>query len=476
MCKKSFALLSVWILLTMLSSCQTISVSDNNHNNDQMGSELDVDLPVIEDPPYRIDISSELDVLLHPERIPSRALSPKALVYKGAFRLPDDSGGMGWEYSGHGMTYYPDGDLDGEVDNYPGSLFIVGHDQQLFVGEVNIPVPIISRDLEALNTAITLQELSDISGGAVTDALVIPRMGIEYLPPVGDLKEGKLHFAIGQHIQGFEPSHGWASTDLASPNSAGLWIFNGFSNYATNDYLFAIPEEWARTNNYRFRLASGRFREGVWGGLGPALFAYAPWEEGNPPPAGYTLKNIKPLLLYGQQIEGMPELVVDASMRMRGYGEGDHWWGGAWLTSSMGDSVIFTGTKAMGKSWYGFANGVVWDYACTENPDSKCPEIPDYPYDNRGFWAEDYFPAVLFFDPDDLAKVLGGEMAAYEPQPYALLDLSEFWFDPEIKLETYKRDLVGAAAFDRDRGLLFIIERLGDESKSIVHVFQIGKD
>ena len=80
---------------------------------------------------------------------------------------------------------------------------------------------------------------------------------------------------------------------------------------------------------------------------------------------------------------------------------------------------------------------------------------------------------MLFFNPDDLAKVVTGEMAAYDPQPYALMDLSEFWFDPEINLEIYKRDLVGAAAFDRENGILYIIERLADEYKSVVHVFQI---
>ena len=64
-----------------------------------------------------------------------------------------------------------------------------------------------------------------------------------------------------------------------------------------------------------------------------------------------------------------------------------------------------------------------------------------------------------------------GALAA--PQPYALLDLSEYWFDPVVRYELYKRDLVGAAAFDRGNGLLYIVERLGDESKSVIHVFGI---
>lgn len=471
MSKKLSLHLIFLIALNFLTSCHLPIGGEAQEDIEDLRTDLGIqEVDVV---PRATGNSADLQSLWDPESIPPGALAPEVLAYRGAFRLPDDSGGMGWDYSGHGMSYFPEGDVGGAEDGYPGSLFIVGHDQQIWVGEVSIPVPVDSRNLEDLNVAQTLQSLSDISGGNVTESLVLPRMGIEYLPPMGGIAAGKLHFAIGQHIQGFEPSHGWASTDLNSPNTAGLWVFDGFTNYATNDYLFEIPEQWSAAHTPGYRLASGRFREGVWGGLGPALFAYAPWLDGNPTPKGDQLAHVIPLLLYGRQAEGMPELVIDDSMRMVGYAESDHWWGGVWLTASSMESVIFTGTKALGKSWYGFANGVVWDYACIDNPDIDCPEIPNYPYDDRGFWAEDYQPSILFFDPADLARVAKGEIEPYEPQPYALMDLSEYWFDPEINLEIYKRDLVGAAAFDRVRGILYIIERLGDGPKSVVHVFQI---
>ena len=131
--------------------------------------------------------------------------------------------------------------------------------------------------------------------------------------------------------------------------------------------------------------------------------------------------------------------------------------------------------------WYESAGTkLVWfcqwrglDYACAEDPAIACPDVPDFPYDNRGFWAEEYLPAILFYDPADLAKVASGEWETWQPQPYALLDLSEYWFDPVVRYELYKRDLVGAAAFDRENGLLYIVERLGDEAKSVIHVFGI---
>lgn len=114
-------------------------------------------------------------------------IQPEDLVYRGAFRLPDESNGSNWEYSGYAMTYCPVGDPGGPEDGYPGSLFAVGHDHHQQVSKIAIPVPVISRNKEAadLNTAETLQEFRDIRGGFYRE-LEIPRAGLEYLPPQGE--------------------------------------------------------------------------------------------------------------------------------------------------------------------------------------------------------------------------------------------------------------------------------------------------
>jgi hypothetical protein len=467
--------LVVLILLILSLACNLpIEIQQGGEEPDGPSEEsLPADSETAEEPAGQ----AEPDVIFSEEPIgdgslPAGALSPNDLVYRGAFRLPDDSGGMGWEYSGHGLTHYPAGDPGGAADGFPGSLYMVGHDQALTVAELTIPAPVISTSLEDLPAAETLQPLADISGGYITDDLAIPRMGIAYLAPMGAQPEGMLHFCIGQHIQDFEPSHGWTDLKLGEGGSAGLWVFDGFSNYTTNDYLFDVPEAWADQYAPEYRLATGRFREGVWGGLGPALYVYSPWEDGNPPPAGSALSAIQPLLLYGIQTAGNPEIQSDDTMMMDGYQPSDHWWGGAWLTSPAGDAVIFTGTKAVGESWYGFANGVVWPYDCADEDTPDCPEYPDFPFDDRGFWAMDYQGVVLFFDPVDLGRVAQGQMETFDPQPYGILDLTPYLYDPMINVEIYKRDLIGAAAFDRDSGLLYIIERLADEYKSVVHVFQ----
>ncbi len=402
-----------------------------------------------------------------------KVIPPADLTYLGAFRLPASNDG--WDYSGQGLTYNPQGDSRGPKDGFPGSLFGFGHDQRMLVSEINIPAPIISQNLDDLNIAETLQPFADITGGLFDfEAIDIPRAGLAYLPPQGAQKTPNLHFAIGWHFQkSGDPSHGWSELDLSHPQTAGPWVFDGFSNYVTDDYLFEIPQPWADAIGPEMRLATGRAREGPWSGLGPALFAYAPWRDGNPPAKGATLHSIAPLLLYGEQAPGEIDIATKQDRAMKDYGDSDHWMGGAWLTAGDKAAVIFVGTKALGRSWYGFDNGVVWDYDCAEQSPPTCPDVPEWPHDNRGYWAEDYQAQIIFYDPADLVAVAHGEKASWEPQPYATLPLDDHLFDPKLRPEDYKRDLVGAVAFDRARGFLYVMERLADEYRSVVHVWQV---
>ena len=54
------------------------------------------------------------------------------------------------------------------------------------------------------------------------------------------------------------------------------------------------------------------------------------------------------------------------------------------------------------------------------------------------------------------------------------LVLDEYLYDPELNHAEYKRDLVGAVAFDREHGVLYVIERLADGSKSVIHVWSVS--
>jgi hypothetical protein len=205
-------------------------------------------------------------------------------------------------------------------------------------------------------------------------------------------------------------------------------------------------------------LATGRFREGGQVSCGPALFAIAPWQEGNPPTAG---AEIPAMMLLKYAIYGAP-----AGRKLDDYADPDSWTGGAWLTAGEKSAVIFVGTKGLGEAWYGFANGVVW-----EGP--PYPDVPDYPYDSRGYWSEDYEAQIIFYDPADLAAVARGEMESWEPQPYARLSIDDVLFgNDDYAVQKPRR--VGAAAFDRERGLLYVFEPTAYEGQTLVHVWQIG--
>lgn len=387
-------------------------------------------------------------------------LYPENFSYRGAFRLPSDPAeGLGWEYGGGALAYYPDGDPI-STDAYPGSLFAAGHAYHQYVGEIAIPEPVISpnKNVEDLPTATILQDFQDIRGGLYDfENFELPRVGLAYLPPQGDQTSGKLYFAWGQHYEDNPvPTHGWAETDLAHPQTTGLWYISTYSNYSVNDYLFPIDTDWAEANIGGMWLATGRFRDGGWSGQGPALIAFAPWRAGNPP-APNSFLSAQPLLLYGSSAE-------DSLLMMENYHHSDEWNGGAWLRLDNKSAVIFAGTKGIGQYWYGFANGVVW-------PDEPpYPDVPPYPNDDRGWWSTSFAGQIIFYNPADLAAVARGEIAPHEPQPYASFDVDEYLFNVQFPQQKYR---VGAIAYDSANNLLYMFELFGDGDLPLIHVWHL---
>jgi hypothetical protein len=377
-------------------------------------------------------------------------IQPADLVYLGAFRLPADAPDeIGWMWSNwsSGLTHYPDGDPGGESDGYPGSLFGVGHDWNQYVSEISIPKPVnsVTKNLADLNTASTLQPFADIRGGLFPE-MEMPRVGLAYLPPQGAQSTGKLYFAWAPHLDdtATNPSHGWSELTLDNPQSKGTWRIDEYWNYVTGDYLFVIPQEWADVYASGRLLATGRYRDGGQGAQGPSIFAVAPWESGNPPAVGSTLP-ATPLLLY-------QDVTVEGGATLNGYHHSDEWTGATWLTAGDKSAVIFVGTKGQGECWYG-------------NPEGPCLEC-----DDRGWWSTTFEGQILFYDPSDLAAVAAGSQETYEPQPYATLNIDEYLYHIE---SVQQKHHIAAVAFDRQNRLLYIIEPLVDEDRSIIHVWSI---
>ena len=397
-------------------------------------------------------VSSETDVR-------SARLQPTDLEYRGAFRLPDESGGSSWEWSGGGLTYYPYGNPEGASDGFPGSLFGIGHDWDYQVSEVSIPVPVISstKNLGELNTAVTLQPFADIRPNIENPGDGALRGGLEYLPKQIGQSSDKIHAVWGSHFQ-YEtaPSHSWSELNLSNPQVAGPWYLGDHGNFSTNDYVMTIPTAWAGLYTPGYRLACGRFRDGGLGGKGPAVYAYGPWLQGDPPAPDTALDNVT-LLEYGAVEE-------DGSAAMEGYSESDQWEGAVWVTAESSSAVLLVGTKGIGDSWYGYDDGTVYSDCVNEDP-------PCGGRENRGWWAAEARSRIIFFDTDQLAAVVLGNMESYEPQPYAYLDIDDVFYRTHALNE---QNRVGAAAFDEVRGLIYVMEIRGDGDKSLVHVWKVN--
>ncbi len=435
----------------------------------------------------------------------ARLVQPGDLVYVGAFRLPGgDDPPLTFAYGGNAMTFNPDGDPDGSDDGFPGSLFITGHDRQAWgtlpngdqVAELAIPVPAIKADPADLPQATFLQDFHDVTAGYFTNLEEIPKVGMQYLnhPDTGPL----IHLCWGQHLQPQdEPSHAWFSPDLAHPNLQGVWYIGYQNLYSTNGYMFDIPTAWADAHARGRYLATGRMRDGGQGGMGPTLFAYRPWlADGSPPVSGTHLAETT-LLLYENAYN------TEAITRcLRGYQHADEWEGGAWITTPSGKAaVVFAGTKATGtKYWYGYINPAGPQYPCvdahvTDFPTCRladgslcppedmtgcCDDQAGTCVSNRGWWSTRFDAQLIFYDPDDLARVAAGEVASWEPQPYAVLDIDEhLYLDPpewdrvEVGWGDQRKARIGASAYDCAHAILYVLELYADGAKPVVHVWRI---
>lgn len=436
-----------------------------------------------------------------PAPVSGEVIDPQDLEYLGAFRLPaGDERPFTFAYGGNAMTFNPDGDPSGADDGFPGSLFVTGHDRLPYgelpdgsrVSEIDIPRPVNSRNLEDLPRAGFLQEFQDPLAGRFTEMEEIVRTGLLYLnrPETGPV----IHVAWGQHIEP-DPTaatHGWFSADLSVPDFRGSWFIEGQSWYSVNDYMFEIPAGWADVHAGGAYVATGRFKDGGWSGMGPALIAYRPWDEGGGPhPPRAQIPSLA-LLRYASSIE------TDAIERaLNGYQHPDEWSGGAWLTTTDGRSaVLFAGAKSTGsKYWYGYVNPAGARFPCVDEDvtdfltcrladGSSCPpqDFDECSGHNeyRGWWATRWDAQFIFYDPADLRRVAAGELAPWEPQPYASLDIDEFlYFNPSgveadlLGTGDQRRYRIGDAAYDRGNGLLYILELFADEAAPVVHVWRV---
>ena len=371
----------------------------------------------------------------------AQRLDVNDFTYVGAFRFPASipTDTSTWAYGGTGLTYNPNGDPNGPNDNFTGSLFSISHDYQQYVGEISIPLPVISTSKNAaeLPIATTIQPFADITEGLMQQANNDNLGDIAY-------QNGNLYWTVFEYynLGTNYLSHGVSTTDLSNPHAQGVWRLGSqndpeFFSSRTSNYLTSIPQTWTDLYAPSMTLASGRHREaGAFGGSkGPALYAYKPETL----PYGASLQS-KPLLWYNETYT-YPE-----------YKACDYWSGAAWIQAGNKSALLIAGRKSFGDEYYGDARPT----DCTID---------------KGYHCDPYESQIILYDTDELGAIANGYEKPYQAQPYAIIRPTEYFWG------TCSGEL-GGAAYDSVHRTLYVIERGVDFTRNdampLIHVFKIN--
>lgn len=402
--------------------------------------------------------TAEVISLRHVGAMDSDAVLPGNFEYLGAIRPPHAEGmSSSFSWGGAVVAYHPGGDREGDVDGFPGSLFLTGHVYDQQVAEISIPCPVISdsRSLDDLAVSEILQPFGDITGGlqaAMTDNESQPFR-------IGGLQvvSSALHWTLFRYynVEGYDfLSHGVSSLSVRRPMAAGPWHLGPYQSgssewhaYKHAGYICDAPSSVADRLGGRTMLSGLQISTGLQtSSQGPALFAYR--LPAGTPPAGTCLDAV-PLLWYSME------------RPLAGHHPADSWTGAAWLELDDRQSFVVIGRKATGPLYYG------------EGRPGDCS-------DSKGYHGPPYEAQALFYSADDLVQAANGQRQAFDVQPVyrwtadsAGGSLSQYMFP------TCSQSL-GGLAYDRQRNLLYLVQlEAGTTQDSpfevlpVIHVFRV---
>ncbi|MCA9084965.1 MAG: hypothetical protein KDA81_12965 [Planctomycetaceae bacterium] len=393
------------------------------------------------------------DAPLHPQMI-----TPGNFQYLGAFRPPADPGEdveNSFYFGGWAVTYRPDGDPNSQ-DEFPGSLFVLGHEHRQLVAEISIPAPVVSRDITVLPVAQMLQPFGDITAGfreTMTN-------GSSEIFKVGGMEvvDERLHWTVFKYynVTGVDyPSHGASSLETNALSFDGPWhlgpIRTGdpqWHSYKNAGYITKIPQPEADAWFQGRDLLSGlQISTGLqYSSQGPALYAYRIPQEAGAAPGDL---NALPLLWYTME------------RPLARHHPSDRWTGAAWLKLGDRQTVVIIGRKSLGELYYG--EGRPWD--CN-------------PY--KGYHGTPYEVEILFYSPSDLVAVASGQKPATDVQPWYRWNGESPGGGPTEYMFSNCEKEIGGMTYDADRQLLYIVQiDAGSECGSdwgalpVIHVFRI---
>ena len=376
-------------------------------------------------------------------------LDQAALVYQGAFRLPQAACGSTYtcfSYGGTAVAY----------NGARNSLYIVGHPYGQLTAEVSIPPLVNSRSLSALNTASLLQPFADATEGK--------RNSVNVRTPnsrnVGGqfVYHGKLIISVYSYYDGSgtqKASHFVRPLDLSARGQvAGPYRVGSQYPGFVSGYMTAVPAEWqsslggpALTGNCCLAIAGIQSN-------GPAVSAFDPDKLGavTPTPAtalvGYPSR--EPLGTgWGTQ-----STLYNGSTQITG------------IVFPPGTrSVLFFGRQGVGPFCYGSGTpDASLNGQATGHGDRWCYDPAN---SSKGTHTYPYVYQIWAYDAKDLAarswwKSLSGI------HPYAVWSF-------RLPFERVDNHFLGGVGFDPQNNLIYLSQREEDLNNSpIIDVFKIA--
>lgn len=428
-------------------------------------------------------------------------ITPKNLVYEGAFRIPIGDFGAplysgGFSYGGGVVAYNP-------ANN---SLFMSGNIQRKLVGEISIPIvkiPNSTTDLSNLNYAKVLQNFSDITEGNRTNvglngaSVTGTEVYIGGLLNYGDKLIGTA-FTFYDGSGQAKLSHFKTGLNLgATGDFGGMYAVGTTGASYVSGWMTKVPSSLQASLGGPVLTGNGALSIISRTSYGPSAFAFDPSRLGVDNPVEAT-----PLLYYPSTNATLGPEYGNTSPLFNGTTKI------AGITMVNGSrSVLFIGYHGIGPYNYGqwaadpvFADTCRAPDDCVTGPKGwpvcvdpeKCiTGRKGLPYDTdprctgagsdgcyydptgmgaKGPHAYPYIYQVWAYDANDLASVKSGAKKPWEVMPYAT------WALPFPVAPTHL--FGGATAYDPASGRIFIVQPQGDapdkyNKMPVVHVFKI---
>jgi hypothetical protein len=353
--------------------------------------------------------------------------------YIGAFRLPEGKiGESSFAWGGTALAFNP-------TNN---SLFLVGHDHQQAVAEIQIPASVVnSGNLKDLPTAKVLQPFVKVTAR-------IPNHTLEGVVKIGGLMLvggrllGTLYEYYDADVNAVQSHFVLDSLTLATAKAGGLYTVGTLGGGFVGGYMTVVPADLRDELGASY--VTGQAALCIIGrtSSGPALFGFDPTELGSTPAP------VKPYVFYPLK---NPLAKIDAR---NPYFNGNTEIKGVVFVPGT-RSVLFFGSHGTGDVGYGQ------------------PEQFNDP--NRGSkgWHSvngEYAYQVWAYDVDDFVAVKYGVKKPWEIKPSQVKT-----FDFPVN---HPAKRLGGVAIDPATGRLYVSQLWtgGGDSLPLIHVFQTGTD